>query len=89
MAEPVRRCAGCGRKAGKSEFIRAIRLPDKSVAFDPELRLQGRSLYFCADISCFEMLMKRRAPEKIMKDKLPDCVRDAIKSYLSRSESVS
>jgi predicted RNA-binding protein YlxR (DUF448 family) len=89
MAEPVRRCAGCGRKAGKSEFIRAVRLPDKTVVFDPDLKAQGRSLYFCPEKGCFEKAMKRRAPEKVMKEKLPDCVRDAIESYLSRTESGS
>jgi hypothetical protein len=89
MAEPVRRCAGCGRKARKSELIRACRLPDKTVVFDPEQKREGRSLYFCPDIKCFEMMMRRRAPEKLMKEKLPDPVRAAIESYLSRTECVS
>jgi uncharacterized protein len=89
MAEPVRRCAGCGRTASKSEFIRACRMSDGAVVFDPELKREGRSLYFCPDIKCFEKLMKRRAPEKLMKEKLPDEIRDAIESYLSHPESVS
>jgi len=87
MPDPVRRCAGCGRTAAKSEFLRACRLPDNNVVFDPERKMQGRSLYFCPDIKCFEKLMRRRAPEKLMKAKLPDEIRDAIESYLSRPES--
>ena len=88
--EPVRRCAGCGRKAGKSEFVRIVRLPDKmdrALAFDPTLNLEGRSLYFCPSEECFEKLMRRKAPEKLMKATLPTNVREAIISFLSRAES--
>jgi len=88
MVEPIRRCAGCGRKTEKSKLLRACRLPDSTVVFDPEQSKQGRSLYFCPNIDCFEKMLKRRAPEKLMKAKLPDDVRDAIKSFLTRSESV-
>ncbi len=87
MAEPVRRCAGCGRKAGKSEFVRVVRLPSGEVVFDPMQRTQGRSLYFCARKKCFETLMKRGAPKKLMKALIPDVLRDEIKFYLSRAES--
>jgi hypothetical protein len=87
MAEPVRRCAGCGRKTGKSDLIRVIRLPSGKVVFDPGQTYQGRSLYFCPRLECFETLMRRRAPEKLMKAAVPEEVREAIKSYLSRAES--
>jgi predicted RNA-binding protein YlxR (DUF448 family) len=89
VIDPVRRCAGCGRKAGKSGLVRVIRLPDGAVMFDPDRKLEGRSLYFCRDLKCFEKLMKRRAPEKLLKNKLPDDMRDAIERYLSCTESVS
>lgn len=87
MVEPVRRCAGCGRKAGKSELIRVVRLPAGDVVFDPEMIRQGRSLYFCARLECFEALMKRRAPDKLMKATIPTDLRDEIINYLSRPES--
>lgn len=85
--EPVRRCAGCGRKAGKSEFIRIIRLPSGEVVFDPELKQEGRSLYFCPATKCFELLMRRKAIEKLMKSRLTTHMRENIKSHLSRAES--
>ncbi|MCK4719836.1 YlxR family protein [bacterium] len=90
MNEPVRRCAGCGKKTGKSEFIRVVRLPGGTgeVAFDPELKFEGRSLYFCPKLECFKTLMRRKAPEKLMKQIIPDFIRDNIKSYLSQTERV-
>jgi len=86
MSEPVRRCAGCGKKAGKPEFIRVIRLPDGEVRFDPEIKLEGRSLYFCPSKKCFELTMKRKAPEKLLKVIIPDNIREEINSHLSLSE---
>jgi len=83
MAEPVRRCAGCRRKDGKSAFIRVVRLPSGEVVFDPEKIDQGRSLYFCPTLECFETLMRRGAPEKLMKATIPPKVREAIENYLS------
>jgi predicted RNA-binding protein YlxR (DUF448 family) len=89
VTEPIRRCAGCGRKTGKSELIRIVRLPSRQVVFDPRLEHQGRSLYFCPRMKCFETLMRRGAPEKLMKSTLPLEVRDAVISYLSCTESAS
>jgi len=89
MAEPVRRCAGCGRKTGKTELIRVVRLTGNQVAFDPKKQLQGRSLYFCPRKECFETLMRRGAPEKLMKCSIPSFVRDEIINFLSRAESDS
>ena len=88
--DPVRRCAGCGKRAGKSEFIRIVRLPGETgeLVFDPELRIEGRSLYFCKSMECFMTLMRRRAPEKLIKQSVPDEIRDTIISYLSRTERV-
>jgi predicted RNA-binding protein YlxR (DUF448 family) len=88
MAEPVRRCAGCGRKTTKSELIRIVRLPSGEIVFDPEKKHEGRSLYFCPSGKCFETLMRRGAPSKLMKTTLPHDVREAITCYLSQMESV-
>jgi len=83
---PVRRCAGCGKKAGKPEFVRVVRLPDGNVVFDPAKKLEGRSLYFCPTRKCFELIMKRKAPDKLLKTIIPDPVREEIQSHLSLAE---
>jgi hypothetical protein len=87
MAEPVRRCAGCGRRAGKTELIRVVRLPSGEVVFDPHHENQGRSLYFCPRLDCLRTLVRKKAPEKLMKAPLPANVREEIESHLSRAES--
>ena len=58
MAVPIRSCAGCGRKAPKSELLRFA-------AFADELRAapasRGRGVYTCRRLSCFERSLSLRA----------------------------
>jgi len=56
-AQPVRRCAGCGRRAPQDELVRfAVR--------DGELvagrRLLGRGAYTCRSLACFERAQAQR-----------------------------
>ena len=57
-AAPVRTCAGCGRKAPKQELIRFV-ARDGALAADP--RGDGRGVYTCRRLSCFERARERRA----------------------------
>ena len=57
MAQPVRRCAGCGRRAPQHELVRfAVR--------DGELvtgrTLSGRGVYTCRSRACFERAVAGR-----------------------------
>ena len=57
MAEPIRTCAGCGRKAPQAELVRFT-------AHDGELvpgRGPGRGVYTCRRLACFERALARRA----------------------------
>jgi uncharacterized protein len=57
-AAPVRTCAGCGRKAPKAELIRFV-ARDGALAADPAG--EGRGVYTCRRLSCFERARERRA----------------------------
>ena len=57
MAEPIRTCAGCGRKAPQRDLVRFS-------AQDGELtpgRGRGRGVYTCRRLACFERALARRA----------------------------
>ena len=55
---PVRTCAGCGRKGPKAELIRFVARDDELV---PDERGEGRGVYTCRRLSCFERARERRA----------------------------
>jgi predicted RNA-binding protein YlxR (DUF448 family) len=58
LREPVRTCAGCGRKAPKRELLRFV---SRNGALTPSERGPGRGVYTCRRVSCFERAAARRA----------------------------
>ena len=58
MSEPIRTCAGCGRKAPKGELYRFVERAGVLVAGERE---PGRGVYTCKRLSCFERAAERRA----------------------------
>jgi uncharacterized protein len=55
---PVRTCAGCGRKAPKSELVR-FAAPEGVLTAGKAL--PGRGVYTCRRLSCYERALARRA----------------------------
>jgi predicted RNA-binding protein YlxR (DUF448 family) len=58
VAEPVRRCVGCGRRASQGELVRfAVR--DGQLV--PDREAPGRGVYTCRRLACFERAQAQRA----------------------------
>jgi uncharacterized protein len=60
VAESVRTCVGCGRKAPQRELVRFV-ARDGELALDAEKRVTGRGAYTCRRLVCFERAEARRA----------------------------
>jgi predicted RNA-binding protein YlxR (DUF448 family) len=58
MAEPVRRCVGCGRRAPQGELVRFAVREGRLIA-DPEAPRRGA--YTCRRLVCFERAQAQRA----------------------------
>jgi predicted RNA-binding protein YlxR (DUF448 family) len=58
VSEPVRTCAGCGRKAPQAELLRFV-ARDGVVEHSP--KGPGRGVYTCRSLACFERARERRA----------------------------
>ncbi|MET0202272.1 MAG: YlxR family protein [Gaiellaceae bacterium] len=58
MSEPIRTCAGCGRKAPQSDLLRFVAIGG-TLTHAPKGR--GRGVYTCRRRSCFERALDRRA----------------------------
>jgi predicted RNA-binding protein YlxR (DUF448 family) len=56
--EPIRTCAGCGRKAPQAELLRFAAVGG-SLVHAP--KGPGRGVYTCHRLSCFERALERRA----------------------------
>lgn len=58
MNEPIRTCAGCGRKAPQAELVRFVAVGG---ALTHAPNGPGRGVYTCLRLSCFERALDRRA----------------------------
>jgi len=58
VSEPVRTCAGCGRKGPKHELVRFVASEGSLTRSE---RGPGRGVYTCRRLSCFERAAARRA----------------------------
>jgi predicted RNA-binding protein YlxR (DUF448 family) len=63
MSVPIRTCAGCGRKAPKSELLR-FTVVDDELALVPESA--GRGAYTCRRRSCYERAMSSRSFSRVL-----------------------
>ena len=58
MSDPIRTCAGCGRKAPQDELLRFVARDGTLV---PSQQGPGRGVYTCPRLACFERAAERRA----------------------------
>ena len=58
MNGAVRTCVGCGRKAPQDELLRFVAL-DGALTHSPHG--EGRGVYTCRRLACFERARERRA----------------------------
>jgi predicted RNA-binding protein YlxR (DUF448 family) len=65
MGEPIRRCAGCGRRAPKRELVRFAARGGELAAGST---LPGRGVYTCRSPACFERATRRRAFARTLRE---------------------
>lgn len=56
-SDPIRTCAGCGRKAPKGELIRFVA---REAVLTPGAKEPGRGVYTCRRLQCFERALANR-----------------------------
>jgi predicted RNA-binding protein YlxR (DUF448 family) len=58
VSEPIRTCAGCGRKVPQAELLRFVA---REGTLTHAAKGPGRGVYTCRRLSCFERALERRA----------------------------
>ena len=67
MSEPIRTCAGCGRKAPQRELVRFTARDSALIASQQG---PGRGVYTCRRLACFERARARRAFDRTLRERV-------------------
>jgi predicted RNA-binding protein YlxR (DUF448 family) len=65
--EPIRACAGCGRKAPQAELQRFVA---RNGVLTGSPKGAGRGVYTCRRLACFERAAARRAFDRTLKERV-------------------
>ena len=64
MSQPIRTCAGCGRKTSQAELVRFVAAEG---ALTPGPKEPGRGVYTCRRLACFERAAARGAFNRVLR----------------------
>jgi uncharacterized protein len=64
VADPVRRCVGCGRRAPQRELVRFASLDGDLVS---GWKVPGRGAYTCRRLACFERAAAQRGFARVLR----------------------
>ena len=80
MAQPVRTCVGCRRRAAKSELVRLVW--QQTVVVDDRRRQPGRGAYLHPGPECLALAVRRRSLGRALRVTAvdPDALVDAWSS---------
>ncbi len=79
---PLRRCAGCREMKDKKELIRVIRTAEGEILLDKTGRANGRGVYLCHSISCFDKAVKSREMSRSLKVQIPEEVYEQLREEI-------
>jgi len=75
----TRTCAGCGRKANKSELIRISKTAEGEILIS---KSGGRGAYICKEKSCLEAAIKRKRIPAILRGQVPQAILDKLSELI-------
>jgi uncharacterized protein len=64
VSEPIRTCAGCGRKSPQRELVRFVA---SDGVLTPGAKRPGRGVYTCRRLPCFERAAASRAFARVLR----------------------
>jgi uncharacterized protein len=67
VREPIRTCAGCGRKAPQAELVRFVA---REGVLSASAKRPGRGVYTCRRLACFERAAARRAFDRTLRERV-------------------
>ncbi len=81
---PMRKCVACQETKPKKELLRIVRTPDKNIEIDVKGKKSGRGAYICYELTCLQILKKKKLLEKMLEVQVDDEVYNKIQMEIER-----
>ncbi|MTI48036.1 RNase P modulator RnpM [Sporosalibacterium faouarense] len=83
---PIRKCVGCGESKPKKDLIRIVKSKDGDINVDLSGKLNGRGVYICNNVDCFEKAKKSKGLNRSLKMEVPEEVYKNLLLELNQNE---
>ena len=81
---PLRQCVGCAERKPKSELLRVVRSPEGEISLDKTGRKNGRGVYICSSVKCFNKARKSGKLSSHLECSIPEEVLDALAAEIEQ-----
>ena len=78
---PMRQCLGCREMKPKTELLRVVRIPDRTVQLDLNGKSAGRGAYFCS-VQCLKKSAKSKVLERVLGVPVPQNLYECLQAKL-------
>ena len=83
---PLRQCVGCSERKPKGELLRVVRTPEGEIVLDKTGRKNGRGVYVCSSVKCFNKARKSGRISTHLECEIPDEIYAALEAEIAQSE---
>ena len=83
---PLRQCVGCSERKPKGDLLRVVRTPEGDIALDKTGRKNGRGIYICHNVKCFNKARKSGRISTHLETEIPPEIYDALEAELAQDE---
>lgn len=81
---PMRKCVGCGEQKSKKELIRIVKNNEDEIFVDDTSKANGRGVYICNNIDCFEKAHANKQLERSLKCRINEDLYDELKTKMNK-----
>lgn len=83
---PLRQCVGCSERKPKGELLRVVRTPEGEIVLDKTGRKNGRGVYICSSVKCFNKARKSGRLSGHLETEIPEEIYAALEVEIAQGE---
>ena len=83
---PMRKCIGCMESFQKRDLCRIVKNKEGDIKVDFTGKSNGRGIYICKNIACYEKAIKSNRLKKALDAEIPGNIYERIKTVIKKDE---